>query len=465
MEFYTVPVSTDPGKIILYRPLAGLALIGNRPMAALASDLLRNEPAPLTQAQGEAVEFLRSIGFLEPDPPAPETPSSPFQPTLAVLLLTNQCQLRCTYCYAAAGEGKRQELSFELGRAAIQAVFENARRIGAPFFEVSFHGGGEPVLAWQVLRDCTNFARQLPHRSQITLTTNGVWSEEQCAWIIEHLDGLTLSLDGRPETQNRQRPFASGGGSFKQAMRTVAALDRHKFQYSIRLTGTEPWKDLPEEVRFLCNETGCQTFQVEPAFNLERGGHGQPMLEQGRAFARACLEAIEVAAQAGRYLFFSGARLGMVTDAFCTAPFQGLIVNANGDLVTCYEIASSDHRLAELSTIGQIKESVVQVDQERRARLLVKLEERRASCRNCFCYWSCAGNCYPRAFGMGEDGHLQHGVRCEINRQITEGLLLRGIEAAGRYPPGDGVWRAPRKVNAICQVNRSSQVVMNQFSP
>ena len=407
MEFNIIPVTTDPGKYILYRPLAGLALVGNRAMAALASALLRNEPAPVTQMQREPVEFLRSIGFLEPDPPAPGSPSEPFQPTLAVLLLTNQCQLRCTYCYAAAGEGKRQELSFELGRAAIQAVFENAQRIEAPFFEVSFHGGGEPVLAWQGLRDCTNFARQLPHRSQLTLTTNGIWSEEQCGWIIDHLDGLTLSLDGRPETQNRQRPLASGDGSFRHAMRSVSVLDRHKFQYSIRLTATEPFESLADEVRFLCSETGCQTFQVEPAFNLGRGGHGQPDLEQGRAFSRACLEAIEVAAQTGRYLFFSGARLGMVTNAFCTAPYQGLIVNANGDLVTCYEIASNDHRLAELSTIGQIIDGAVQVDQERRAKLLSTLIERRAACQDCFCYWSCAGNCYPRAFGAGEDGHLQ----------------------------------------------------------
>jgi hypothetical protein len=66
---------------------------------------------------------------------------------------------------------------------------------------------------------------------------------------------------------------------------------------------------------------------------------------------------------------------------------------------------------------------------------------------------------------MGEDGHLQHGVRCEINRQITEGLLLRAIEEFGNIPPGDGVWRASRKVNVICQVNRPSQAAMNQISP
>lgn len=452
MEFFTIPVSTEAGRFILYRPLAGLAMVGNRSMAALAAGLLGSNPVTTPQTQGEAADYLRTIGFLDPDPPAPEPPLKPFEPTLAVLLLTNQCQLRCTYCYALAGVEKRKELSFELGKAAIRHVCANAQRKDAPFFEVSFHGGGEPVLAWQVLRDCASFARAQPLPAKLTLTTNGIWTEEQGTWIIEHLDGLTLSLDGRPETQNRQRPLASGSGSFARAMRTVAQLDRHKFQYSIRLTATPPFESLPDEVRFLCHETGCPTFQVEPAFNLERGGHGQPEEEQGRSFARAFLQAVDAAVEAGRYLFFSGARLGMVMEAFCSAPYQGLIVNADGDLVTCYEIASRDHRLADLSTIGRISDGIVQIDQQRRSRLLNQLAERRAACQDCFCSWSCAGNCYARAFGAGEDGHLARGVRCEINRQITEGLLLRGIEAAGKTPPGDGVWRSPHKMNAVCQV-------------
>ena len=443
MEFYVIPVSSGSDKYILYRPLAGLAFIGNRAMANLTQALLNNELDASAQVPENMLAFLRSSGYLEPDPPAPGSPLTAFAPTMAVLLLSNQCQLRCIYCYAAAGEANRNELSLDLGCVAIRAVYENARRSGAPCFEVSFHGGGEPVLAWNVLQASTAFAKSLPYKSQITLTTNGIWSQKQCDWIIENLDGLTLSMDGCPETQNHQRPFTSGRGSYSQVIRTVNELDRHAFQYSIRLTATAPWNHLPEEIHFLCNQTGCQTFQVEPAFNAGRGGHGQPAVEQGRAFVHAFLEAIDIAAKAGRHLFFSGARLGTITSAFCTAPYQALIVNANGDLVTCYEIASDDHRLAEISIIGKIVAGQVSIDQDRRLRLLNQLSERRKGCKECFCYWSCAGNCYSRAFGTGEDGYLKRDVRCEINRVITEGLLLQGIEEAEKQLLGDGVWRSP----------------------
>jgi uncharacterized protein len=255
-------------------------------------------------------------------------------------------------------------------------------------------------------------------------------------------------MDGCRETQNHQRSFTSGRGSYSQVIRTVNELDRHAFQYSIRLTATEPWHHFVEEIHFLCDQTGCRTFQVEPAFNTGCGEHGQPDMEQGMAFAHACLEAIEIAAKAGRHLFFSGARLGTITSAFCTAPYQALIVNANGDLVTCYEIASDDHRLAEISTIGKIVAGQVRIDQDRRLRLLNQLSERRRGCKDCFCYRSCAGNCYTRVFGSGEGGYLMRDVSCEINRAITEGLLLKGIEEAEKHSPGDGVWRSPYQVHS-----------------
>jgi uncharacterized protein len=143
-----------------------------------------------------------------------------------------------------------------------------------------------------------------------------------------------------------------------------------------------------------------------------------------------------MATGAGRHLQFSGARLGMVASSFCTAPYGALIVNANGDLVTCYEVASDAHALARLSIIGRIENGGVIVDGAARDRLHRLMAERRATCLDCFCYWSCAGDCYARAFSAEPEGHLRHGGRCAINRAITRQLLLRRIADSG------GVWRA-----------------------
>lgn len=434
MELYSIRVKDGdgPDKYIIYRPLLGLAFVGNQAMADLTKSVVKN--GANIERQDASIDFLRQIGFLGPDPTPPPPIREDFRPVTAVLLLTNQCQLRCTYCYAAAGESARQELSFDLAKAAIDCVCENAQAAGRDNFELNFHGGGEPTLAWQTIQACVDYARQKPLPVEIMLQSNGVWPAGKRDWLLQNVDSLSLSMDGSEQTQNRQRPNAGGRGSFRQVMQTIEELDRQNFAYGIRMTATAPWENFPRDVRFLCESTGCRSMQVEPAFNTRRGGHRSPAVEEVRGFAEAFVEAAEIAARAGRSLVYSGARLGQVTPSFCMAPYDALVVAPNGDLVTCYEVTTVAHHLSGLSTIGRVKDGKIQIDSAARRSLHAKMAERRALCESCFCYWSCAGDCYARTFQVGDKGHLQYGARCETNRFIMEKLLLGAIAA------GNGVW-------------------------
>ncbi|MBC8450505.1 MAG: radical SAM protein [Chloroflexi bacterium] len=436
MEIFSIPAED---KLILYRPLLRLACVGNRAMADLVLRLARQQesfsdtgvPPP-----EEVMTFLRTIGFLKPDPSPPPPPDLSYRPTTAVLLLTNRCNLRCTYCYASGGEGTVQDLPSELARVAIDHACQNARELGRPHFELTFHGGGEPVQAWEVLCKATAYARSKDLPCRISMVTNGVWTAHQREWILHNLDELSISFDGAQETQDRQRPFASGWGSFKAVMRTIEALDKARFSYGIRMTATVPWRGrLPEDVRFICEETGCRVMQVEPAFNIRRGEHQGPTQEESETFADAFMDAFETAHRAGRRLTYSGARPWLLTRTFCTAPYAALIVNATGRLVTCYEIASESHLLAEMSTVGRVVGSQITVDNQARDALLTCLEEKRATCRECFCYWHCAGDCYPRS--LASEASTPEGLspRCYMNREITARILLWYIMA------GDGIWR------------------------
>lgn len=450
MEITTIPISDTPGKFILYRPLKGIAFVGNQAMV----NLVRKMDQAADPAHSEAIRFLHEIGFTEPDPSYPSVTSEPFRPTMAVLLMTNQCQLRCIYCYAGAGENPKEELSPELGKIAIDYVAENAVSLGKKQFAISFHGGGEPVKAWSTLKACVEYARSKPIEADITLTSNGLWSQSQAKWIVANLNGISLSIDGSPETQNRQRPTLGGTGSSKLAMRSAALLDQHNFSYGIRMTATAPWSNIAQDVRFLCEETRCQSIQVEPAFNIGRSGHAQPSAEEGQAFVDAVLEAYRVADTYQRKFYYAGARIGWVTDTFCTAPYQALIVTPDARLMTCYEVTSQDHPMAELSTIGRIEGTQVIWDMDARSRLHTMMAERRAGCTDCFCYWSCAGNCYTRAFMPGPEGHLQHGELCNITQKLVEKLLLR------RIADNNGVWR--QQTERYASIGGSQPVIYKQ---
>jgi len=437
MQVFSIPVE---GRFILYRPLLQLAFVGNQAMADLVLRLANqadDSSASLSVGVPEAaLSFLQTIGFLSPDPPAP--PNLAYHTTMAVLLLTNRCDLRCTYCYANGGAEPAQDLPLELARVAIDTVCRNALELGQPRFELCFHGGGEPVQAWTTLREATAYARSKSIPCDISLVTNGVWTARQREWILQNLNGVSISFDGGQATQDRQRPFVSGQSSFKAVMHTITALDQAGFPYGIRMTATTPWREqLPQDVRFICQETGCRAMQVEPAFNTRRGEHQGPTDAEAQAFAQAFMEAFEIARQVGRQLTYSGARPWLLTRAFCTAPYGALIVNAAGDWVACYEVASSRHPLAKMSTVGHILGDQVVIDTPSRDALIAYLEAKRDRCQDCFCYWHCAGDCYTRSFfaQAAPSRAGERSPRCTMNREIAAHILLWYIMA------GDGVWR------------------------
>ena len=441
MEVFAIPVED---KFILYRPLRRLAFVGNQAMADLTLDLLSDQGQPgwvdtssggseMTQ---EVVAFLEAIGFLDPDPSPPSPPNPLYRPTTAVLLLTNRCNLRCTYCYADGGGKPIQDLSLEFAQVVIDRVCQNALELGAPHFEVTFHGGGEPVQAWEILQQATAYARSKDLACRVSMVSNGVWTARQRAWLLENLDSLSISFDGGPRTQDRQRPFASGGGSFKAVMRTIESLDEAKFSYGMRMTATAPWRDrLPEDVRFICESTGCQAMQVEPAFNTHRGQHRGPSQDESEAFVEAFMEAFEIARQAGRQLTYSGARPWLLTRTFCTAPHGALIVNAAGKLVACYEVADEDHPLAGMSKVGCVSGGQAVVDDQAQDALWSYLAAKRAACEGCFCFWHCAGDCYTRAHAAATGDPQIRSPRCYMNREITARILLWYIMNS------DGVWQ------------------------
>lgn len=277
------------------------------------------------------------------------------------------------------------------------------------------------------------------------MVSNGVWTGRQRAWILDNLDRVTISIDGDRETQDRQRPLASGRGSFEAVLETLRALDEHGFEYGIRMTALPPWREqLAWNVAFLCEETDCTRLQVEPAFNTGRGEYRAPSVQECDDFVAGFMEAFEVAERAGRRLHFSGARPRTLTSTFCSAPFGGLIVTPAGDLVTCYEITGPEHPLAASCTIGRLEEGQLILHGSRREAFLTRLAARRAACRDCFCYWHCAGDCHVKAFYPGVDATPESSPRCRMNRNITAQMLLWYIAESE-----DGVYRGPRAAEQV----------------
>jgi uncharacterized protein len=429
MELYAIPFHEQ---YIIYRPLRQLAFLGNSALVAFIQERVSDSPPP--GAKGEAGEFLNAIGFWEPDPtpPPPWEPSGEHHPTMAVLLMTSACNLRCTYCYARGGEDPSLRMTFPLARAVIDAAHKNARILEQDHFSLSFHGGGEPTLNWEVLTAAVDHARSKDLPCHVSLATNGVWTDRQREYLLQNVNGLSLSFDGIREVQDAQRPLANGKGSFDAVRETIRALDAAKFPYGIRLTTTVDSSDrLPECIAFLCAETACPSLQVEPCYTSARGTYSDPTPEQADRFIHAVLQSYEITATAKRTFFYSGARPWVIAGSFCRAPEDALVVTPEGDVVTCFETHDRRHALTSYFTIGHASPEGVEVDSMKVRAFADQQRERRAECEGCFCYWHCGGDCASRCMASPAPDR----VRCRVNRALTRELLAWYIAF------GEGVWQ------------------------
>lgn len=344
-DFFAIPASNQAGnnKFILYRPLNQIAFIGNRAMVDLAQTLL-DDPALIKQkCHEEAVMFLSNIHFFsEQKPPAKLRQSI----DTAVLLLTNHCQLNCRYCYAAPAHTNPETLKFSTARSVIDQVVRLTKQRGEEHFIVDFHGGGEPTLEWELLKQCIQYARSKSLSPSFQLTSNLIWSKEQAEYIIQNIDHLSVSMDGTPATQDANRPFLSGGGSARVVLENLKRMDDSQYSYGIRLTATDPWENLSANIDFILENTSCRYIQVEPAFRPVNGGNGQQTAQAFEQFTRAFLQAVQMIKPAQASVQFSGSDPTMVRPLFCNALSRALIVNPQDDLVSCYEISYRAHPLA-----------------------------------------------------------------------------------------------------------------------
>lgn len=436
MYLYSIPYNE---KYIVYRPLLKLAFVANSIMVNLIAKWVAS-PKNIDMAKTrDAYLFLEKIGFLKPDPDPPVSSSgflSNYEPDTAVLCLTTSCNFRCVYCYASGGEKQYMELSFEKGVKAIDLVCNNAEKNKKDYFLLGFHGGGEPTINGQRIKKFIDYAGNKRYPSRITVATNGYWSDDKREWMLKHTDEISLSLDGIESVQNSQRPLSSGKGTFRNVFKTVRTMDEKGFPYGIRMTVIdENIKYLAQSIEFLCRNTSCPTFQVEPAFNHGRAASLNKAMTHYQQFTDEFIRAHRYAVEYGRHLYYSGARPWLITDRFCKAPEKAVVVTPDAGLTACYEVSSRDHLLNEDFFFGNIgNNGNIEIDNLARERLEKKIVARRKLCKDCFCYWHCAGDCPAKTFSKEPDGHLRFNKRCDLNREITKALIIEKIAA------GNGVW-------------------------
>jgi uncharacterized protein len=414
--------------------------VGNAATVNLLADIQdgRYPPESATSDVG-MVEFLRRLEFVDSgveQQPDDSRRGSPC-PTSVSLFLTTACNLRCTYCYASAGDTVREYMSFAVAKRGIDYVVGNAVASGVPTVEINYHGGGEPTLHWRTLTQSLVYARDTTAAAGLNLSastaTNGMLSDRQIDWIVGNLQGASVSCDGMPAAQDTHRIRPSGAGSSRRVMHTLRRFDEAGFPYGIRMTVTAALIPLlADSVDYLYSTFRPQSLQVEPVYQI--GRYADKPSAETEEFLAAFREAQRRAKAFGRRIDYSGERVGVLTNHFCAATQDSFALLPDGTVSSCFEACSHSNPYAATFFYGCEDETSAgyRFDMTKLDFLRRQAVQNREHCRECFAKWTCAGDCFHKAIAVGGGSTDFAGTgRCHINRELTKDQILDRIADAG----------------------------------
>lgn len=186
--------------------------------------------------------------------------------TSAFFILTNQCNLKCPYCFVNQNVEK---MPFNIALDATKFLIRNSKDIGyTP--NITFFGG-EPLLEWDsVIVPLTKYIREeYKEPFNLSITSNCIlMTEDKLRFMKENNIGLLFSIDGDKETQDINRPFHSGKGSFDMLIDKIPMILKYYPNMTFRATIHKPTAHLTfDNMKFAIQQGYNNMFFIPNVFD------------------------------------------------------------------------------------------------------------------------------------------------------------------------------------------------------
>jgi len=357
------------------------------------------------------LEYSEVILLGEAVPEKPKLPEKTFPLQRIVLNITNQCNLACSYCYEysedriSKTEGKPKFMSSTVAESSIDMLIRESG--SRPSVHVTFFGG-ETLLNFPMLRSSVDYAKrkcaEAGKQVEFSLTTNATLLTEQVVdFLAEHRVGVTVSIDGDRELNDRMRVFSNGAGSYDVIVpRIKMLLERHKTNsIGARVTLSSGVSHVRRIFEHLTKEIGFYAVGFSPAT-----ANPNRLYSIGETRMGNVLEGFEDlaweyrdSAIAGRHHGFTNVNDTLkelhsgISKAYpCGAGLGLLGVGTAGDINLCHRFVDSD-----VGQMGHVQKGGV--DHGARDQFLRTHHiGARYDCHTCWARPVCAGGCYHEAF-------------------------------------------------------------------
>lgn len=389
----------------------------------------------LTRQDQEILDELRAARFLLPEGVARRAAHKLPHPEdvplgTMVLEVAQDCNLRCTYCYAEGGAygGTPRLLTPQTARKAARLLVQEAGDREAVTL-VLF--GGEPLLNMPAVEAAVEEvvlrSKEAGKKVQISLTTNGtLLKAETIAFLHRWKVSVAVSLDGPPDLHDTNRPDVNGQGSYAKILPHLQGLLQNSpSPVAARVTLTPDQWDRIEEVYDHLMSLGFHEVGISPASPIST--ELLPSLAQEEVLLQgfgAMARRFKKEAEEGRILPFSNIldllgrlHLGQTKSVACGAGFGYLAVDAAGNFFPCHRLAGEESFRVGTLDGGADVEKI-------ESSLAILTEGKAEMCSDCWAKTLCTGGCHYENYLRESKLGLPPGTSCHFIRS----WLQLGIE-------------------------------------
>lgn len=349
------------------------------------------------------------------------------------LNIAHACNMNCTYCFASQGDfGMKPALmSREVGHKALDFLVEQSQ--GIRNLEVDFFGG-EPLLNLDVVRDIVAYGRQLEEKTgkkiNFTLTTNTILLDEAAMdFLAQNGISVILSLDGRPEVNDRHRQLKNGQGSYATIVPQIHKMVlKEPVSFYVRGTYTRDNLDFSNDVRHIV-ELGFDSLSLEPAV-----GPGTDYAVREEDLPQVLQEYEKLALmlwdyhQQGRKVHFFHYDLDLQRgpclakrQTGCGAGTHYLAVTPEGDLYPCHQFVGQEEfclgNVAGRNLAESIRGSFAANN------LMAKVE-----CRQCWARFFCGGGCHANNYFTNGNINQPAPTACTMHKKRVEAAIYLDLK-------------------------------------
>lgn len=359
---------------------------------------------------------------------------------------SRKCNLSCKYCFGHSGYLDNHELDFETIKKAIDYMLYEYAPNGSKYI-FDFSGSGEPLLKFDLIRQVTEYCKvkrqEIGKAIEIMFCTNLTLMTKEMADYFEKESMILLgtSLDGGEKTNDTNRVYKNGKGTFQDVKKGLELFHSKKFGIAATVTPLNQKVDEIFDELYQLPNVDCVSLRYireysGSAYDFENFDIDQLIYH----YEKLC-ENVFTQLEKGNFdylvklingadvfgiLISQNLRKGGAAPFRCEMGKNRIICGPDGKFYSCsVMMGSEDFRIGSL-TEG-VREDLVKKYWERP-------KDKIPACKACDFNQACGGECYANSYLQYGNMYTTNPKSCQLTIRLNK-LSYAFLERLKRTQP------------------------------